>query len=123
MLSRYIYELNLSSPSSDHFLYLKFNLGQFFVFDLEEAGELIDNELTVHIEINLSSSEFDASAYAVECSLILCLIIGRDTKVLVSSLNRSAVSIGDIHPDPGRTRIVSSSSVSIDFQFHRCVFD
>lgn len=37
VLSWYVDELNLSSPSSDHLLYLEFNLCQFFVFDFEQS--------------------------------------------------------------------------------------
>gem|GEM_PF-6694044 len=113
-----MYELNLSSPSSNYFLYLKFYLGQFFVFDFKESCELVDNELTVHIEFDFSGSKFDASADAVQGSLILCLIIGCDAEIFVSALYGSAISISDIHPNPGRTRIVSCSPISVDFEFH-----
>ena len=106
--------MDFSFPICEKFLDFQENNLQFGILDLEITGKLFDNEIGVHPELYLGRSEFDSATDSVERSLVLCLIIGRDSEIFMPPLKRFSFSVRDKNPDSRRTRIIARSAVGID---------
>lgn len=118
-------KLNLSIPRFQYLLNFLENDFEFRVLDLEIAGELFDHQIRIHSELYLGRAELDPATDPMERPLVLRLIIGRDSEVLMPSLDGLPIFIRNKNPDSRRTRVEARSAVSVDEKFHvlefRCI--
>jgi len=109
-------------PISEELLNFRKNDFQLWIFDLKISGELFNNKITIHAELYLSRSELDSATDPMKRSLVFCLIIGRNTQVLMSPFQRLSIFIRDKNPDSRRTRIEARSTVGVNEEFHNNKF-